>query len=44
MMPRGRKPTPVQLRVLQGNPRRRPIPNTPDPVSTSVHKFSITTG
>jgi P27 family predicted phage terminase small subunit len=31
MMPRGRKPTPVQLRVLQGNPHRRPIPNTPDP-------------
>jgi P27 family predicted phage terminase small subunit len=31
MMPRGRKPTPVHLRVLRGNPHRRPIPNTPDP-------------
>ena len=34
-MPRGRKPTPKHLRVLQGNPHRRPIPNTPDPEASA---------
>ena len=37
-MPRlGRPPTPVKLRVLNGNPSKRPIPNAPEP---KVEKLS----
>jgi P27 family predicted phage terminase small subunit len=29
---KGRKPTPTHLRLLQGNPGKRPIPNEPQPL------------
>lgn len=31
MMATGRKPTPVALKLLRGNPGRRPIPSNPEP-------------
>lgn len=30
-MPRGRRPTPIPLRLLRGNPQHRPIPEQPAP-------------
>lgn len=30
-MPRGRKPKPAALRIIEGNPRQKPIPNPPQP-------------
>src|SRR6516164_8796584 len=32
----GRRPTPTHLRLLQGNPQRRPIPNEPRPEMVAV--------
>lgn len=32
-MPRGRKPKPAHLRLIEGNPRQKPIPNEPKPTA-----------